>query len=508
MHGDEESVMRRTGARMRGLTTAALLSLSLGLAGAFAPAAQAFDNPRQGEWYLDALHLPDVWQTVNGSGVTVAVIDSGVKADAPDLTGQLLPGKDFSGLSGGVDADPMGHGTGMASTIAGSGKSFNGKGVTGLAPGAKILPIKVNDTEDPSTAIPSPQFLKQVDQAITYAVDQGAKVINLSVAIRSNDISPADAADLQTAVNYAISHGRLVVASAGNSGQQGNPVMYPANSAGVAAVAAVDHNGTSTAESEQGKYVALAAPGVDVINACTGSTGYCTNHGTSDSAAMVSGMAALLFSQHPDWTGNQVLRVLINTANKPNDGASHSNGIGFGNASVSKAIHYTGDPGPADVNPLVQAGVNVTPSPSDWLPGTASSTPPSAGGSAQPSASAGGGIPVGHSPIPVSSAKSGASSSSSSSSNLPLIIGGGVVAVLVIGGVVFFLMRRNRSATPPTAPEPPAYPMPAQQSPYGQGTPPPPPPGYTPGTPPPGHGAAPYQTPPPPAANPYRDPQG
>ncbi|WP_181799304.1 S8 family serine peptidase [Kitasatospora acidiphila] len=347
------------------------MALSLSVTGAFAPAAQALDNPRQGEWYLDVLHLSDVWQTANGSGVTVAVIDSGVKSDHPDLVGQVLPGKDFSGLPGGPNVDPLGHGTGIASVIAGSGKGFNGKGVMGLAPGVKILPIKVNDTEDPSTNISSPQFLKQVDQAITYAVDQGAKVINLSVGVRSDDISPADAADLQTAVDYAISHGRLVIASAGNSGQEGNPVMYPGNSAGVAAVAAVDHNGASTSESEHGKYVALSAPGVDTVNACLESSGYCQSHGTSDSAAMVSADAAILFSQHPDWTGNQVLRVLINTANKPSDGSTHSDNVGFGSASISKAIKYTGDPGPAGINPLVQAGVSVTPPPTAWLPGTA-----------------------------------------------------------------------------------------------------------------------------------------
>lgn len=492
---------------MRGLSTAALLALSLSLTGAFAPAAQALDNPRQGEWYLDVLHLPDVWQTANGSGVTVAVIDTGVKADHPDLVGQLLPGKDLSGLPGGVDVDPVGHGTGMASIIAGSGKGFNGNGVMGLAPGARILPIKINANSDATADIGRPASLKQIAQGITFAVDQGAKVISISQAIRSDDIAPSDVANLQSAVNYAISHGRLVVAGAGNSGQQGNPIMYPADSAGVAAIAAVDHQGASTAESEQGKYVALADPGVDVINACTGPTGYCNTHGTSDSTAMVSGMAAILFSQHPDWTGNQVLRVLINTANKPSDGSTHSDNVGFGSASVSKAIKYTGDPGPADVNPLVQAGISVTPPPSAFLPGTASSGSPSAAASAQPSGPASDAAPVGNSPAPTtSSAKSAASSSSSGSSNLPLIIGGAVVIVLIVGGVIF-MARRKHSAVPLDDTQPPSYPMPTQQSLSGQGTPPPPP-GYTPGTPPPpAQSPSPYQTPPPPAANPYRDPQ-
>ncbi|MGC0312487.1 S8 family serine peptidase [Kitasatospora acidiphila] len=500
--------MRRTGARMRGLRTAALLALSLSLTGAFAPAAQAMDNPRQGEWYLDALHLPDVWQTANGSGVTVAVIDSGVESDHPDLVGQVLPGKDFSGLSGGVNSDSVGHGTKMASIIAGSGKGFNGNGVMGLAPGSRVLPIKVNATDDAGTTISAPAFLKQIDQAITYAVDQGAKVINLSLAVRSDDISPADAADLQTAVNYAVSHGRLVVAGAGNSGQQGNPIIYPANAAGAAAIAAFNQQGGATNESEHGKYIALAAPGVSTIDACPGGTTYCNTHGTSDAAAMVSAMGAILFSQHPDWTGNQVLRVLMNTANKPNDGSTHSDYLGFGNASISKAVKYTGDPGPADVNPLVQAGVSVTPPPTAWLPGTAPTASPSATASAQPSAPASGVAPVGNSPTPAgSSTKSAATSSSSGSSNLPLIIGGAVVAALVVGGAIFFAARRKRSATLLDDTQPPSPPMPTQQSPYGKGTPPPPP-DYAPGTSlPPAQSPSPYQTPPPPAANPYRDSQ-
>ncbi|MFE9425184.1 S8 family serine peptidase [Kitasatospora sp. NPDC006697] len=500
----EESVMRRTGARMRALTTAALLAVGLSLGGVFAPAAQALDNPRQGEWYLDALHMSDVWQVANGKGVTVAVIDTGVKADHPDLVGQLLPGKDFSGLPGGADTDPDGHGTGMASIIAGSGKGFSGNGVIGLASGARILPIKVNATSDAKTQISSPDYLKQLDQAITYAADQGAKVINISQAIRSFDISPTDVAALQNAVNYAISHGSLIVAGAGNSGQEGNPVMYPADAAGVMAIAAHNQSGQSTVESENGPYVALAAPGADVVNACTGPSGYCQTHGTSDSTAMVSAAAAILFSEHPTWTGNQVLRVLISTANKPNDGSSHSNFIGYGNISVRTAVRYTGDPGPADVNPLVQAGISVTPPASDF-----------AGGSKvtgiSPSASPSG--PAAQSPAPLSGAPSSAASgsaapapaksasSTSGSSNLPMIIGGAVLAVVVIGGAVFFLARRKKAVPLPPAAEP--YPFQPPQ--YGQSMPSQQPVQHQPYPQP---GPPQYQVPPPPADNPYRDPQG
>ncbi|WP_181442281.1 type VII secretion-associated serine protease mycosin [Streptomyces tateyamensis] len=417
--------------------TALATALALTTGSVFAVGAQAADNPRQGEWYLDALHLPEIWQTSTGNGITVAIIDTGVKADHPDLVGQLLPGKDFSGLSGGPEVDPDGHGTGMASIIAGSGKGFDGNGVKGLAPGARILPIKIDSSRDPSKMLPPPAFLKQVDQAITYAVDQGAQVINISQAVRSVDISPADVADLQTAVNYAISKGRLVVAGAGNSGQEGNPVMYPADVPGVAAVAAHDHNGSATSESEHGKYVALAAPGVDTVEACIGSSGYCQAHGTSDSTAMVSASAALVWSLHPSWTGNQVLKVLIDTANKPNDGGQHSDYIGFGNISPRTAVQYTGDPGPADVNPLVAAGISVTPPASEFLPGTASSASVAATPTPAPATTHPG---TGALPGP---AQAGAGPASGSGA-LPLVLGGALAALLVLALVIVLVVRRNR----------------------------------------------------------------
>ncbi|MGC0312488.1 S8 family serine peptidase [Kitasatospora acidiphila] len=452
--------MRRTVARTRGLGTTALLALSLSLGGVFAPAAQALDNPRQGEWYLDALHLPQTWQTANGSGVTVALIDSGVKADHPDLVGQVLPGKDFSGLQGGVGTDATGGGTQVASIIAGSGKGFSGKGVMGLAPGAKILPIKVNYSRGSETIIPEFEYLKQVDQAITYAVDQGAKVIDVSFGVEADTLTLAQANDLQNAVNYALNHGRLVVTGAGDNGQTSNGIMYPADAVGVAAITAIDHNGASTQESEHGKYVALSAPGVDVVGACTGTTGYCTNHGTATSAAMVSAMGAILFSQHPDWTGNQVLRVLMDTANKPNDGSVHNDGVGFGSASISKAVKYTGDPGPAADSPV--ASISVTLPPSTFVAdpnATPSPAAPSPTPTPSPSAD--------RSLAPITPRKPLASSSSNSDA-LAVLIAGAVADALFIAVLVGLLIRRNRRNRPATPPSPyPASPAGPYRQPQG-----------------------------------------
>ncbi|MFE0460863.1 S8 family serine peptidase [Kitasatospora sp. NPDC058965] len=449
--------MRRYGTGVRGRRTAALVVMTLLATGALATGAQAADNPRSDEWHLDALHMPGVWQTSTGAGVTVAVIDSGVKADHPDIQGQLLPGKDFSGLPGGVDTDTDGHGTAMVSAIVGSGKSFGGQGATGLAPGAKVLPIKVNS----STAVSSAETLHEVSEGITYAADNGAKVISISLAMRDVDLQPSDIAAAKTAVDHAIAKGAVIFAGAGNSAQEGNPNMYPAVLPGVAAIAAVDKTGTHTSESEYGPQIALAAPGLDIYTACIDPSGYCKGHGTSFATALTSASAAIVWQLHPGWTGNQVLRVLIESANKPNDGSQHSNYIGFGNVSPSKAVQYTGDPGPADVNPLVQAGIGIAPS-------------------GAPSASPSGAVTPTPAPTPTEHRATGGvpSPAKSSSSNLPLILGGALVGLLVVVGLVVVLVRRNRAGDPP-APVQQGYPVSPQQQPYGdpqqpggQGTPP------------------------------------
>ncbi|WP_329566968.1 S8 family serine peptidase [Kitasatospora sp. NBC_01266] len=444
--------------------------------GAFATTAQAYDNPRSAEWHLDALHMPEVWQTSTGQGITVAVIDGGVKADAPDLVGQVLPGKDFSGLPGGPTTDNDGHGTGMASMIAGSGKSFGGKGATGLAPGAKILPLRVNSTSSVSSSV----TMSQVDQAIRYATDNGAQVISISLAMRDVDLTSSDLAALKTEADYAIGKGRLIVAGAGNSAQEGDPVMYPAAMPGVAAIGAFDQTGTHIAESEYGPYIALAGPGQDIYSACTDPTGYCHSNGTSDATALTAAAAAILWQVHPSWTGSQILRVMINSADKPNDGSNHSPYIGFGNISPRNSIHYTGDPGPADVNPLIAAGIDVNPSAS---PATLGSAPASAAAGAPSGAPA-----VGGESAPAHTATA---TGKSSAGSVPLLVGGVVVALVVIGLVIFLVVRRRATPPPPAAPL--GYPV--YQQPPGYGTQPPPP-----------VGGNPYQQSPPPG--PYNPPQG
>lgn len=422
--------MRRAGMGVRGWRIAALVALVAGLSAGLAPVAGAAGTPRDAEWHLDAMHASDIWNTTTGSGIIVAVIDSGVDADLPDLAGQVLPGKDFSGLPGGATTDADGHGTEMASMIAGTGKSFGGKGAYGLAPGVKVLPLRVDSRDETSGAV----TLKQVDDAIVYAADNGARVISISLGVRAVDIASSDIDTLKSAVDHAIGKGSLIVAGVGNSAQKGNPVNYPAGAPGVAAVGATDESGTRTAESQTGPQLALVAPGMDIYSACTGATGYCESHGTSDATALVSASAALVWSLHPGWTGNQVLRVLLNTAGRGSDNAVRNDNVGYGAVRPRIAVTTPGDPGPADVNPLVAAGVGVSSSPA------ASASAGAGGGASAPAATAGASAPGAAAPAGPGGAAAGTGGSM-------VLVGGAVAGVVLLGGVAF-LVRRTRRGVP------------------------------------------------------------
>ncbi|MFF2661296.1 type VII secretion-associated serine protease mycosin [Kitasatospora sp. NPDC058032] len=402
--------------------------------------AVAVDSIRDQQWHLDTMKAPEIWQTSKGRGVTVAVIDGGFRLDHPDLAGQLLSGKDMSGLSGGLGVDKSGHGTGIAGLIAGSGKGLGGKGAYGLAPEARILPIKININDDPAQPIDASGYLKQVSQGITYAADQGARVINVSSVAGSSGVSTGDIAELEKAVEYANGKGALVVAGAGNSGQEGNPVLYPAALPSIMAVAAADQAGTATGESEHGPQIDIAAPGVDIYTSCVAESGYCKKHGTSDATALVSASAALLWSVHPDWAPNQIARVLINTAGKPKDGSSRTDFIGYGIVRPRVALTTPGDPGPADVSPLADAAGSVTPSASAESPSPVS--PSASGTPAAPPASSSVAPPASASAAPAGQQQAGQREAGTSWVGVGVAVGAG--ALVVAGGVVALVVRRRR----------------------------------------------------------------
>ncbi|MEU5423956.1 type VII secretion-associated serine protease mycosin, partial [Streptomyces sp. NPDC020667] len=310
--------------RRRTTLRAASWALGCLLVGVAAVPAQA-ESVRSQQWHLDAMHADEMWKVSTGEGVTVAVIDTGVDDSLEDLQGQVLGGKDFSNQSGGAHTDAFNHGTQMAALIAGTGKRPGGNGVFGLAPGVKILPLRITDgSEATNEAEASRNFTATVSAAIRYAADSEAKILSISMA------GEADEARVQEAVQYAVGKGKLIFAGVGNNGAKGNEVFYPAAAPGVIGVAAVDRNGQATKESEHGPQVDLAAPGDEIVTACTGGTQLCKGHGTSDATALASASAALIWSVHPNWTANQITRVLINTAGGPESGKKRTDLIGYG----------------------------------------------------------------------------------------------------------------------------------------------------------------------------------
>lgn len=385
--------------------TAALVGLLL--AGVAATPAQAA-TIRSQQWHLDAMKADDIWKISTGKGVTVAVIDSGV-GSVPELEGQVLPGKDYAksydgSYEGNERNDYDNHGTTMAALIAGTGKHPSGDGASGLAPGAKILPIRVPHEFNSTRPIWT--------QAIRYAADSDAKIISISLATEQDDPARLEA------VKYALSKGKLIFAGVGNDGESTNRVLYPAATPGVVGVGAIDPEGAATKESQHGPQVDLTAPGIDIVTACGGKTGVCKNHGTSDATALASASAALLWSAHPDWTNNQVLRVLLNTAGKPDDG-SRNDYVGYGAVRPRIAVPTPGDPGPADVYPLpdlAAADAKNAPSPS-----AGGKKPESGAAQAPAEAKEDGGSPV-------------------------LWIGLGLGACVLIGGAVTAVVVRRRNA--------------------------------------------------------------
>lgn len=294
---------------------------------ALAGTTPAFSASGQ-EWPLDTGHFDAqrVWGLSTGSGVTVAVVDTGVDALNPDLRGQVLPGVDLTdeAVNGQVDTSADSHGTSVAGVIAGNGDSGGSGRMTGLAPGAKILPIRIADSSDavdPTLAA----------EGISYAVTHGARIINLSLGTTVDD------PEIRDAVTYALAHDIIVIAAVGNSGLSGNQPMYPAAIPGVLAVAGSTQSDEVWKQGESGSYVGLAAPADDVYST-SDTGGHMTSAGTSYSAPFVSAAAALLWSRYPSETAGQIITRLIDGADPISGTHGRTDPSGFGELDPYKAL--------------------------------------------------------------------------------------------------------------------------------------------------------------------------
>ncbi|MEV6330842.1 S8 family serine peptidase [Streptomyces sp. NPDC051909] len=349
-------VARRRAAALLGAMSAVVATWTVA-----APAATA-DDMRSRQWYLDAMKADELWKVATGKGITVAVLDTGVDSTLPELRGKVLPGRNFDtgGLGRVDDKDRDRHGTNMALAIAGTGADG---GVKGIAPGAGILPVKTGDYAF--------NGWKTMFQGIRYAVDNGARVINISSGGVADE---AEAREWQSTVDYAVQKGALIFAASGNDGRERRNV-YPASVPGVVAVGAVDTKGKVAKFSDYGSYVDLVAPGIEMPGRCPNDKNkFCGFWGTSHSAAIASGTAALIWSAHPEWTRNQVLRVMMETAG--HTGPVPSPYIGYGSVRPAQVLlEGKGNPGDPDVDPLLAAqGAGKAPTPK---PSNASQTSPS-----------------------------------------------------------------------------------------------------------------------------------
>jgi subtilisin family serine protease len=304
------------------------------------------------EWHLTKIQAPAAWDYTTGtSSVIVAVVDTGVYFTHPDLKGKLLStGYDFVDN----DSDPTdenGHGTAVAGTIAPDAN--NSIGVAGVAWANPILPVRVLDANGSGS-------YSNIANGIIYAADQGAKIINLSLGGTSSSVT------LQNAINYAWNKQCVIVAAAGNNGN--NVTVYPAACTNVVSVAATNSSDVHTSWSSYGSFVDICAPG-DGIVTLEGTDSYASWSGTSFSSPITAGVLALMASVNTTLSNTQLVTLLLNNSDDlGTTGTDVYYGAGRVNAlrAVTAAKNYSTSDTTAPVVTFVSPANNST------LSGTAS----------------------------------------------------------------------------------------------------------------------------------------
>jgi len=311
-----------------------------------ASAAQADAVRQQQLWVLNAIDVAGAWQHTHGSGVTVALIDSGVNGQVSDLSGSVTAGSDFSGVNTPPTDPNWGvHGTWMASLIAGHGHAGGSSGIMGVAPEAKILSIRaVTDQGDPGYHHYQHESESRVQghlaDAINYATSKRVNVISMSLGYQGASLP------VRVAISKALAKGIVVVASSGNSGgassgSHGNaPYSFPADYPGVLGVGAVAQDGQPAGFSSDNLSVQVAAPGVRVP-AQGRDGGYWLVSGTSPACALTAGVAALIKSVYPALAPALVVQAITaSTRDKPQGGYDEQ--VGFGTVDATAALRMAG----------------------------------------------------------------------------------------------------------------------------------------------------------------------
>lgn len=290
------------------------------------PAGTANDPYFTSAWHLPKVGAPTAWDVSAGSGVIIAILDSGVDAAHPDLAPQLVPGWNFYNNNSDT-ADVYGHGTKAAGTSAAA--SNNSLGVASLAGGAQIMPIRVTDTAGYGS-------WSAIASGLTWAADNGARVANLSFY----GIETSSSA--RSAAQYVKNKGGLVVTSAGNYGVE--ETITPSDT--MITVSATDANDAKTSWSSYGNFVELSAPGAGIWTTTKGG-GYGAVSGTSFSSPVTAGVIALMMAANPALSAADVQNLLYTTA-RDLGSAGWDKYFGYGRVNAAAAVQAAQSSSPAD----------------------------------------------------------------------------------------------------------------------------------------------------------------
>jgi subtilisin family serine protease len=268
---------------------------ALGEAAAQSTAGDGAERERQ--WGLDMLEADQTWEHAHGCGATIAVVDSGVNLQHPDLAGTVRSGTSFAGDGKGLN-DVSGHGTEVAGIAAAA--HDNGLGISGVAPGVRVMPIAIEDAAGQMHA-------SDLARGLQFAIERDVDVINLSLG------GPVQSPNVEYWLERATQAGIPVVAAAGNAYRRDNPTVWPAASPHTIAVGAVAPTGVWAPFSSTGQYVDLVAPGVAVLTTA-GDGGYVAGNGTSLSAPFVSATLAMMRVRAPDASPDELRQALVTSA--------------------------------------------------------------------------------------------------------------------------------------------------------------------------------------------------
>ncbi|WP_010142963.1 S8 family serine peptidase [Citricoccus sp. CH26A] len=438
-----------------------------------APPPAAADEWREGQYWLEEYGFRRAWDRTRGEGVTVAVIDTGIDAAHPDLTGQVAGGTDVSGAGGVEGTTPVGpvpeHGTLVASVLAGHGHHGGDRpapgpsgpaatesaaaspsassppsassaapvveatgaepgpdGVIGVAPEARLLSVSVHLGDDNPDG-PSPE--DQIAEAVTWAVDNGADVINMSLGSNRQDWPVSwDRAFLHAEENDVV-----IVAAAGNRASGATTAGAPATIPGVLTVAGLNADGTASWDaSTEGISIGVAAPAHPLVGAVPGG-GHQQWQGTSGAAPLVAGLAALVRSAHPEMPAHQVIHRILTTAR---DAGVPGEDPVYGHGVIDAAAAVTAEVDRVDRNPMNTIA--------DWIRVHRRAESPAAAPAGTPAASPSAPATT---PAPAATALPRAAPPTDPVPGLQpaLVLGTGLAVVALLGtGVALALRRRGR----------------------------------------------------------------